>query len=264
MTKPINLDSVKSALLSEVEAYVKQRDDNQPLQCGSILKNTLINLGFDRNVPGEQAVLNCWQDLFRQGLLAWGWNFDNRDAPFFHFTDRGKVFLQNLSRDPSNPAGYLAHLNSKATLSSVSLSYISEALQTYNSNCFKATAVMVGAASEALLLELRDHIVDRLTVHARPVPKNLTGWQAKRVLDAIAAELDQHVQSKSMPHALAESYEAYWGALVHQIRVCRNDAGHPNSVDPVSADAVHASLLIFPELAALTLALGAWVKGSMP
>ncbi len=45
--------------------------------------------------------------------------------------------------------------------------------------------------------------------------------------------------------------QANWSPLALQIRSARNDAGHPLNIDPVTADSVHASLLVFPELARL-------------
>lgn len=62
---------------------------------------------------------------------------------------------------------------------------------------------------------------------------------------------------------LRERYEVYWSAFAGQIRTVRNDAGHPVSIDPVTADTVHASLLIFPELAGLASALWNWVSDEM-
>jgi hypothetical protein len=62
---------------------------------------------------------------------------------------------------------------------------------------------------------------------------------------------------------LREEFEAYWPAFTQQIRATRNEAGHPTSVDPVTADAVHASLLIFPELARLAKRLELWVKNDL-
>ena len=47
---------------------------------------------------------------------------------------------------------------------------MSEALTTYDANCIKATAVMVGAAAESLVLEVRDTLVESL---GGDVPQNL-------------------------------------------------------------------------------------------
>jgi hypothetical protein len=54
-----------------------------------------------------------------------------------------------MGRDPSNPAGYLAHLSTRAIVNSVVQSYIKEALDCYNADCVRAAAVMTGVASES-------------------------------------------------------------------------------------------------------------------
>ena len=36
----------------------------------------------------DQLVLTAWHDLFREGQLAWGYNVDNPNSPFFHVPER--------------------------------------------------------------------------------------------------------------------------------------------------------------------------------
>lgn len=36
----------------------------------------------------QQAILTCWHDLFREGVLSWGYDLDNPDTPFFHIPER--------------------------------------------------------------------------------------------------------------------------------------------------------------------------------
>lgn len=59
----------------------------------------------------------------------------------------------------------------------------------------------------------------------------------------------------NMPASLKEGYESYWPAFTQQIRAARNEAGHPLSIEPIKQETVHASLLIFPELAKLSQSL---------
>jgi hypothetical protein len=205
----------------------------------------------------EQALLTMWHDLFRMGHLSWGYDISNPDPPFCHLTEQGRKTLEHLSRDPANPDGYLAHLFSRGKLNSVSESYLREALRTYNSNCFKATAVMTGAAAESIVLELRDTTVNQIKVLGRTPSKDLEDWRIKRVLDSLKKELD--TQKKNMPKELAEAYESYWPAFTQQIRTARNEAGHPTSIEPVTPETVHASLLIFPELVKVTFDLITWI-----
>lgn len=212
------------------------------------------------NVRGEaeeQAVLTLFHDLFRTGQLAWRYDLDNPDAPFMHWTDAGRQMLRHLSHDPANPGGYLAYLEERTSLGEVAMSYITEALVAYNSACFKAAAVMAGGAAESVALQLRDQVLEHLEVVGRTPPKGLNEWQIKRVLDALKHLLDQH--KASMPSTLHEAYSAYWPAFTQQIRAARNDAGHPSGLTSVTPETVHASLLVFPELAKLARDVEAWL-----
>lgn len=236
------------------------KENAEHLQTGSVLHSASERLRNEYGSFSGQALLTLFYDLFRMGHLSWGYNLSNPDPPFCHLTEQGRRTLQHLSRDPANPDGYLAHLAKAGALHPVADSYIREALDTYNANCFKASAVMVGAAAEATVLELRDVLVKRIQGLNRSPPKDMLDWRIKRVLDALKKDLD--LQKGNMPTKLAESLDAYWPAFTQQIRAVRNEAGHPTSVAPITADTVHAALLVFPELVRLRSSLSTWISQS--
>ena len=251
---------IREAILDVAKEFEPQGPGQ--LQQGPILHEVRSRLGVPvDDLAIQQAILTKWGDLFLEGHVSWGYDFDNPNPPFLHLTARGRATLSSLSRDPANPDGYLAGLSQDVTLNPIADSYIREALLTYNASCYKSAAVMTGAAMESVALEMRDALVQRLQNHGRPVPGDMNTWMIKRVLDSMKSELDMHVQS--MDRGLRESYFAYWPAFTQQIRVARNDAGHPASVDPVSPDTVQASLLIFPEVTKLAYALRDWIVASM-
>jgi hypothetical protein len=119
---------------------------------------------------------------------------------------------------------------------------------------------MVGCASERILLRIRDRLVAALPLKNEAVPKSLQDWRLKTVL----AGIDEFFRSKRklLPAKLSEAFETNWPALTGQIRMLRNDAGHPTAIDAVSEEAVHASLLIFPEVAKLQKDLMDWIKAN--
>jgi hypothetical protein len=251
----MGLGNIRQAIF---ETITEQQKAEYSLQGPTVLSAVARKLGASSNEQ-QQAVLAIWHDLmYRDGLLAWGVDMSNASEPWFHVTDRGRSVLQQLSRDPSNPDGYLASLDKKVSLDPVARSYLVEALHSYNNTCFKAAAVMVGGAAERLTLGLRDVFTTRLTTTGKSVPAALTDWRIKTVRDALTKEFDGH--KKDMPKELSESFGAYWTSLAEQIRKVRNDAGHPESIDPVSPESVHASLLIFPELAKLIADLDGWIN----
>ena len=232
------------------------------MQTGVILKGIVERLSPAPLQQHQQALLTLYYDLFRTGHLAWGLNLSNTDPPHCHVTARGREMLTHLSRDPANPAGYLAHLDQQAKLEPAVLSYLSEALNTYNSGCHKAAAVMVGAAAESLVLGLRDLLVERLNAAAVTLPPKLKArladWRAKTVHDAVSEALNGHCPK--MPKELREPFDSYWPALAGEIRASRNEAGHPSSIDPITPERSHAALLVFPLLAKLVADLAAWVQ----
>ncbi len=255
----IDAARVRRGLLEVVTEY--NRIGPGYFQSKPVLNETARRLGIQGRTDAEQVLLTLFGDLFLQGLLAWGHDVSNPDPPFLHLTERGRDSLKHFSRDPANPSGYLAELSRRAAINPVAMSYLEEALRTFNAACWKATAVMVGAAAESLALEVRDVIKTRLTKLKRTGTKDLDDWRIKRVLDAIQKELGPH--KGTMGGELGTSFEAYWPAFTQAIRTVRNEAGHPVSVAPVTPEAVHGTLLILPELAALAQRLREWIAKEM-
>jgi hypothetical protein len=260
MPKPSRTD-IRETLLKVIQDLQPKSPRDGSLQQVSVLNHTTDRLGIVNDLDLEQAVLAQWHDLFRTGYLAWGHNLSNASPPFFHVTARGRRALEKVSRDPGNPAGYLKHLQASAKLNSLASSYLLEGLECYVNDLVKSAAVMIGAASESIVLDLRDVLVKRLTKLGLSIPPKLQDWRVKTVLDELHTFLD--LQKGKMPRDLREEFDAYWSAFAQQIRAVRNDAGHPTSVDPVSEDTVHASFLVFPELAKLATKLNEWISQEM-
>jgi hypothetical protein len=248
--------SIREVILGVVAAHA----GSPSLQSGSVIREAGQRLKPDNMAESQQAILTAFYDLFRTGYLAWGYDLNNADPPFCHVTERGRRVLSTLSRDPANPDGYLAYLATKASINPIAQSYISEALDTYNGGSYKSAAVMIGAAAESLVLTVRDAIVLRSQAIGTPVPTKLQDWRVRTIHSTVEDLIAQ--RRKVLPVKLLESFEAYWAAFSQQIRAARNDAGHPSSIAPIDVDTVHASLLIFPDLASLAASLEAWVNGN--
>ncbi len=116
-------------------------------------------------------------------------------------TALGKRTLEHVSRAPANPQGYLAHVATIIAPGSVAYSYIEEAVRTYAACRDKATAVLVGAAAESLVLELRDDLIPQMKTHNRPASK-LEDWRVKTVLEGIESEV--RAVKKHVPRALCD------------------------------------------------------------
>ena len=254
----INGLDVRTVLLEVIAEQTPKGPGGTNLQATTTLKQVAQRLGLSHDVVREQVVLTEWQELFRIGYLAWGYNLANPNPPFFHVTGFGQAAVEYLSRDPTNPAGYMSHLHEAGEVDAIAASYISEALACFNSGSYKAAAVMLGAGSERVVLDLRDSVLRKLEGNGQTVPADLRDWRIRRIITGLNAYFDG-IKS-GFERLVREEYEAYWPAFTQQIRAIRNEAGHPVSIDPISRDAVHASFLVFPELVGLATRLKAVVS----
>ena len=241
------------------ETLLQIVEDQQPRDAfsSSLQQDTVLGEAR-RRLPdvSDDAILTQWGELFRTGLLAWGMNLSNPNPPYFHATGLGKRALANATRDPSNPAGYFRHLDGFVSLSPTTESYLREGLECYVAGRTKAAAVMVGAATESIVIDLRDTIVLHMKSNGQEPKSKITAWQIKSIIDGLNA----YVMSRTPPMdaQLADEYKANWYSFSHYIRMVRNEAGHPTSVDPITDDQVHAALLMFPNLANLAQKISKW------
>lgn len=239
-------------------------DEFQPregyFQSGVILREIANRLNA-QSLEDQQAILTIWSDLFRAGILANGYNLDNPNPPHIHLTEVGRRTLEHLSRDPYNPDGYLAAVRPHLANFPIALSYIEEGVLAFQAGCFKSTAVMTGAAAESLVLSVREALVTRMNAQTIPLPAGLNNWQVRTVRDTIEREIEN--RRAQLPRPLYERFAGYWMAVSDQFRIARNDAGHPNSIVPVTHDTVHGNLLQFPAFAELVNELSAWISASL-
>jgi hypothetical protein len=144
-------------------------------------------------------------------------------------------------------------------LGRVAHSYLEEALDCFGAGLFKAAAVLTGAAAERIVLDLRDAVVAKLVFLDRPVATGMTAKHIKTISDT----LHKFLRECPFPHLLREEFDAHWPSFTHEIRATRNDVSHPTSIDPVTYEGAHASLLIFAQLAKLANSLDQWVRNEL-
>jgi len=244
------------AVLNVLSHYRKETERSFGRQY--VLEQAAKSLGQFGDQHGGLLVMAAYDDLFRSGVINFGRAIHQSGPEWGHLSEHGVDALNNVDRDPSNPRGYLAAIAPHLKDQDIALSYLDEALDTYNKGNVKATAVMLGCAVEALSLSLRELLKARISANGGTPPAELDDWRIARVLRALEQQLDSRVAA--MPRHLRERYESFWTAWTSLFRMTRNDAGHPKSIAPVSRDAVHGQLLLLHEHARLVFELGVWVE----
>jgi len=49
-----------------------------------VLREAARRLQLGDDLKQQQRLLTAWHNLFRNGLLSWGYNVENPSPPFFH------------------------------------------------------------------------------------------------------------------------------------------------------------------------------------
>jgi hypothetical protein len=223
MADATSADDARRALLAVIKEHEQGGFGRE-----YVIKQTAEALGRPYDIPTARRLMDAWDDLYRAGIVGYGLDLTNLGQNWSHLTEFGAAAVAELHRDPSNPAGYRAVVAPYLADEPIALSYLDEALDTYNKGTFKASAVMLGCAAEALHLSLRDKLVVKIAGTGKTPPASLDTWVISHVLRALEALLDARV--KDMDRDLRERFESYWPAWTGLFRMTRNEAGHPKSI----------------------------------
>jgi hypothetical protein len=164
-------------------------------------------------------------------------------------TDFGTEVVKEQRWYPYDPDGYLKELSAQAPmLASHCRMYAAEALQCLRGGCYLATVVMLGAASEGIVLELFRRFVTALKAGNVPEASSVEDKIEKQQsvhqkYEVFKKHFDSLVRPK-LPSDLSDDLNLQFDGVFHLIRYYRNDAGHPTGtrIERMSA---FTSLVLF-------------------
>lgn len=257
MSKNPDYQTIKIVLCQEIDRINKR---GGTLQTATTLRSALDKFCKEyggQRTDNEKALLRVWNDLKRNGDIISGTGISDLSPSFFQVTDKGNETFEDLNRDPGNPQGYLKVLSKKVKIDPITKSYLDEAQKTYNAECFKAAAVMLGCASERLILNLNEILIKKIKDKGDKPSKKLNSWRISQIINGIEHELNQ--TKKQFTNRLRERYEGYWSFLIHSIRITRNEAGHPVDIGQIDKPKVRLAFDNFAYLIELNNELEEWI-----
>jgi hypothetical protein len=143
--------------------------------------------------------------------------------------------------------------------------YVVEAVEAYNAGCFRASAVMLGVASEQLILLLIESFKQAISDGAKKskFEKDLDkAWQINVRYRALKERLDAMADAKRLPGEHAETIGGELASMYELLRRYRNASGHPNLPGIVDSDTVFLNLRTFVEYARRVHVLIAYFKAN--
>lgn len=181
--------------------------------------------------------------LIIEGVLVIGLNDDNNHWPFLSLSEYGEEVVKAGRILPHDTEGYLQALAAAQPLDDAEKRYLPQALEAFRRNLPDAVALMLGAASEHLIIRLGEVIEGKDPTSAAAVRKKLDG----SALGLLLFLQDYFIRRrKSLPREVSETLDTTFGGIANLIRVTRNDAGHPAIGRPVTRDQAFVALQLFP------------------
>ncbi len=187
----------------------------------------------------------------------------NDGWPFLSLTEHGRKVVAEANPVPYDPDGYLARLGQvTGGLHPTVKKYLEESLSTFRTGNYLSAAVMLGAASEMVFLELCSAIAqaiasptDRKRFEDKTAPR-------KRMVERVSAVNNWLNQKKGQLPSDWQRQEQIGlvDKVADLIRNRRNDAGHPQDPPAVLAhEEMYALLVVFPGYCQKLYELKAWL-----
>jgi hypothetical protein len=175
---------------------------------------------------------HVWEVLW--GLLSEGLLYLDRNGQSgsdnwqWRLSTLGQVVASGSTRwEPRDVDGYLRRLRAnKNPVDTIALRYMEEALRAFAARCYLASSVMLGTASERVVIELASSVARYIgQPQAKKLSELLTRpWTAQFNL---FTEMRKHMETvrKAAPEGMADAVTL--DAVADLLRVARNEAGHP-------------------------------------
>jgi len=179
-------------------------------------------------------------DLVARRLLyvaQWHSQSTSRSGPVLALTERGRSALSTSEPTPHDPA-YMGYIRSTAPyLPAAVYEYVDEAVAAFQAQLLRASAVMLGVASEAAMLDLIEAFAGWLSADdegdfRKALKQTQNGYLPK--LKSFKDRLDQ--RRKQVPHDLTDALGWSFDYSAELFRAYRNDAGHPTGIKIVHDD----------------------------
>lgn len=157
-------------------------------------------------------------DIWQHAPENWEWQL----------TNAGVQSAKDERFNPDDPERYLARLRSSIPdLSDLVLIYVEESVHCYNHERYLASAVMIGAASEAAFLEMAQASINWLESSGAKLQEILNNPRQPYVVKF--REFRKRIESRKndLPDSLKDGMDLTFNSILDLLRENRNDAGHP-------------------------------------
>jgi len=249
----MNRDEIRQHLSTQLKQSLAKQHPQGSIQLMEVY-HYLAKL-YPSNPNGAHRIAReLLQEFVNNSVLFIGTG-DDQGFPWFTLTAYGRECIEKNEILPFDPNGYLVSIQGRVPgLDSVTITYLREAISTFNREFYLSASVALGVAAESLILRMIDAYISAFTDAQRKA--NAEKRYEGKLLRAQYGQFKQDFNSlrPSLPRELYADFETHLDSIFQLIRVTRNDSGHPSGTVPERA-VVTANLQAFPYFAQRVLAI---------
>jgi hypothetical protein len=195
--------------------------------------------------PSRELIAQTLWSLVGRGLIyidMWQPAPENWE---WRLTETGTSATKDEQFNPDDPELYMARLRSNTpNMSDLVAVYAAEAVRCYTHECYLASAVMLGVASEAAFMEMAESSVLWLQSSSVTLKKFLDDPRQPYVRKFEEFRKRIEPRKADLPDELSDGMSLTFDTVLDLLRIRRNDSGHPTGKPMLRADQ-YSSLQMF-------------------
>jgi len=205
----------------------------------------VMNQYQPENRPSPELVTQTLWSLVGRGLVYIDINQPAPENWSWRLTNAGVEAAKDDQFNPDDPKRYLLRLRSNVPdISNLVFMYAEEAVRCYMHECYLASAVMLGVASEAAFLEMAQASVGWLHTAGQKLQAIIDNPRQPYVKKFEEFRKRIEPRKSELPAELADGMSLTFDSVLDLLRISRNEAGHPTGKS-VSREDQYISLQMF-------------------
>lgn len=180
------------------------------------------------NPPARALITQVLWSLVGKGLVYIDIEQPAPENWSWRLTNIGAISARDEHFNPDDPERYLSRLRANVPdMSDLVFTYAEEAVRCYTHECYLASAVMLGVASEAAFLEMAYASINWLQASGQRLQAVLDNPREPYVkkFEEFRKRIDP--RKSELPPELADGMSLTFDSVLDLLRTSRNEAGHP-------------------------------------
>ncbi|MGA1874755.1 MAG: hypothetical protein ACMUIA_04030 [bacterium] len=247
---------IRSKIIDHLKQQLPSMEDPDRLpkiQIGyiyNLLREPTLDASHGKQTKVFSIAREIIQELINNGILYVGNAGDqNSGYPWLTITEHGKEALTQDDWLPYDPDGYMNALKEKIPcIDSITLAYMNEAVTAYSRRQFLSATLLLGVASENLILLLIKAYLGWMKDPnlKASFEKKVQGKRISMQYKELKEELATHIHV--LPQGLQDNWKMYLDGIFSFIRLSKNDMGY-FTAKKLDAKLLFAHFQVFVEYA---------------